>query len=112
MYLSALVTVARERASTRFPTPRGVSDPSRCKEVATAEIVDCQKNALQVEPPYPGRDVVGRLPYRDRDLPQHRQAVIVVECASVIAGDPMLEELGVVVVEQMPLVAAPVIGEP
>src|SRR6516164_6803038 len=35
-----------------LPDAQGVSDPSRSKEVATAEIVDCEKDALQVLPPY------------------------------------------------------------
>ena len=40
MDLSALVAVAGERVSMRFPDAQAVLDPSRSKEVATAEIVD------------------------------------------------------------------------
>ena len=40
MDLSALVAVAGERVSMRFPDTQAVPDPSYSKEVATAEIVD------------------------------------------------------------------------
>ena len=40
MDLSALVAVAGERVSMRFPDAQAVFDPSHSKEIATAEIVD------------------------------------------------------------------------
>ena len=82
-----------------------------CQKVATTKIVDRQKDPLQMVPPYSGRDVIGGLPNRSRDLPQHRKTVIVVERLPVIASNAMRQQFGMVAVEQVAFVTAPMIGE-
>src|SRR5262249_42581975 len=82
------------------------------KQIEAAEIVDSQQDAFEVVPPDHRRDVVCRLPDGRRDLPEHGQAVIVLQCAAGVMAHAARHEYCVVVVQQRPFHSAPSVWIP
>ncbi len=85
-----------------YQRPKLVASSSG-RQIAAAEIVNRQHDALEVVPPDRGADVVGRLPHRSCDQPKHRQMTILVQGLTVVAAHAIVQQRRVVEVEQWPL---------
>ena len=94
-------------ATVRGRLSAGCSASARSKQpigsghqITAAEIIDCQKYPLQIVPPDHRRNVVRSLMHGCRDMPQHRQAVVVLQRMAVVAINAVRGQGRVVTVQQ------------
>jgi hypothetical protein len=83
--------------------------PSSDQKIAASEILNGQQDAFQVVPPDHRRDVVCSLPHGRRDLPERRQAVIIIQRGAIITAHAVCHQRRMIAIQQRPLELAPAV---
>src|ERR1700689_3277229 len=83
-----------------FTQPRPVADSNSVKQRSAVEVIDSKHDSLKIVPPDYGRDIVHSLPYRRRNSPKYRQAIVRFQRASVVALNSVSNKRVVIFVEE------------